>query len=61
VKSIWLKNPLANLGNGAGGRIVEVVGAGWQPAAPPDKVIEPSRHVVLSGLLNTHDLWATQH
>ena len=61
MKSIWLKNPLAILGNGAGGgllldggRIVELVQAGRQPAAKPDEVFDASGHVVLPGLINTH-------
>ena len=37
-----------------GGRIIELVGAGRQPAARPDEVFDASRHVVLPGLVNTH-------
>ena len=57
--AIWLRNPLAVLGDAPGGvvvqggRIVELVPAGGapnRPAAPFDA----SRHVVLPGLVNTH-------
>lgn len=61
MKSIWLKNPLAILGEGAGGglvlqggRIVELVEAGRQPVAKPDEIFDASRHVVLPGLINAH-------
>ncbi len=57
--ALWLRNPLAVLGDAPGGvvvqggRIVELVPAGGapnRPAAPFDA----SRHVVLPGLVNTH-------
>lgn len=66
----WIRDPLAilvansagaNSGGGAerglvveGGRIVELVGRGQEPAAPVDTVFDASRHVVLPGLVNTH-------
>lgn len=61
MTSVWLKNPLAILGEGVsgglvvhGGRIVELVGAGQQPRTKPGEVFDASRHVVLPGLINTH-------
>ncbi|MCS7504111.1 8-oxoguanine deaminase [Pseudomonas aeruginosa] len=60
----WIRNPLAILtANGldaAGGlvvedgRIVELLGAGQQPAQPCASQFDASRHVVLPGLVNTH-------
>ena len=61
---IWIKNPLAiftanDLDASGGlviedGRIVEVLGAGQQPAAPCQQVFDAREHVVLPGLINTH-------
>ena len=58
---IWIKNPLAILGDAARGgivvedcRIAELVGNGRQPLAAPDVVFDAARHVVLPGLINTH-------
>jgi 8-oxoguanine deaminase len=58
---LWLKDPLAVLGDGAergivveGSRIVELVGRGREPIAPVDAVFDASRHVMLPGLVNTH-------
>lgn len=61
---IWIKNPLAiftanDLDASGGlviedGRIVEVLGAGQQPAAPCEQTFDAREHVVLPGLINTH-------
>ncbi|MPT16693.1 MAG: 8-oxoguanine deaminase [Pseudomonas sp.] len=61
---IWIKNPLAiftanDLDASGGlviedGRIVEVLGAGQQPAAPCQQTFDAREHVVLPGLINTH-------
>lgn len=61
VRRLWLKAPLAILGDDASGglvvegaRIAEVLGSGQQPAQPVDDVFDCSNHVVLPGLINTH-------
>src|SRR5277367_5546177 len=59
--ALWIKDPLAILADGAArgvvvrdGRIVELVGAGRQPAAPDVQIFAAGEHVVLPGLINTH-------
>lgn len=61
---IWIKTPLAiftanDLDASGGlvvenGRIVELLGASQQPAAPCQQVFDAREHVVLPGLVNTH-------
>ena len=58
---IWIRNPLAILGEGAEGgvvveanRIVECLARGQAPIAPVDETFDASRHVVLPGLVNAH-------
>jgi len=60
-ETLWIKDPLAILADGAergvvvrDGRIAELVPAGATPSAAPDKVFEARDHVVLPGLINTH-------
>src|SRR3978361_1587609 len=59
--SIWIKDPLAILADGAergvvvsGGRVVELVGAGQAPTTSGTVAFDASAHVVLPGLVNTH-------
>jgi 8-oxoguanine deaminase len=59
--TLWIKDPLAILADGAergvvlqAGRIIELVPAGRSPATPNANIFEAGDHVVLPGLINTH-------
>jgi 8-oxoguanine deaminase len=59
--TLWIKDPLAILADGAergvvvqNDRIVELVAAGRSPATPNATIFEAGDHVVLPGLINTH-------
>ena len=59
--TLWIKDPLAILADGAdrgvvlrGGRIVELVPKGRSPTAPNVELFDAGAHVVLPGLINTH-------
>ncbi|KRR21429.1 8-oxoguanine deaminase [Bradyrhizobium lablabi] len=61
TQAIWIRDPLAILADGAergvvvkGGKIVELVGKGMQPATADVIAFDAGAHVVLPGLINTH-------
>jgi 8-oxoguanine deaminase len=58
---LWIRDPLGILAEGAergvvvsGGRIIELVSRGAEPATPGVTVFSAERHAVLPGLINTH-------
>src|SRR4051812_8312562 len=60
-QAIWIKDPLSILADGAergivvrGGKIVELVPRGREPATSDAAVYDAGAHVVLPGLINTH-------
>jgi 8-oxoguanine deaminase len=61
VTSVWIRDPLGILAEGAergvvvrDGRIVELVPRGFEPVTSCAAVFDAGRHVVLPGLINTH-------
>jgi len=61
MQAIWIRDPLSILADGAergvvvrGGKIVELVGKGREPATAYAGAYDASAHVVLPGLINTH-------
>lgn len=61
AETVWIKDPIAILAEGAGGgivvsggRIVELVPSGKSPVTPCTSRYDASHHVVIPGLVNTH-------
>jgi 8-oxoguanine deaminase len=59
--SVWIKDPLGILAEGASrgvvvndGRVIECIPRGAEPVSPDVSIFDASRHVVLPGLINTH-------